>query len=333
MRYLAPLKWTKRVKGRDGVIRWYFNTGKTRPTGAMIYARLPDPGTAQFAATYAAMVGARTKRETVSDMLTIKGLAELYYKSDAFKKKAASSRDHYTRHIGIIVDMFDPTPATEMDRVELQRWLDEIATSGTCAAIRGSGWALYAWAAKRGYVTHNPFKHLEVPAATPYEPWPADLLERALAEGSNVRLEVGLLYYTAQRVSDVLTMAWSHVDGETIHVRQQKTGKELRIPIHPALRDILASAPRKAVTILGRPATRQGGQSLLAKLKRWADPTKVVTHGLRKNAVIALLEAGCSIAETSSISGQSLAMVEHYAKQRNQTKLASAAILKWSNKA
>jgi hypothetical protein len=45
---------------------------------------------------------------------------------------------------------------------------------------------------------------------------------------------------------------------------------------------------------------------------------KVVPHGLRKNAVNTLLEVGCTVAEVSSITGQSLQMVEHYAKQINK---------------
>jgi len=56
---------------------------------------------------------------------------------------------------------------------------------------------------------------------------------------------------------------------------------------------------------------------------------KLVFHGLRKSAVVFLLEAGCSDAEVSAITGQSREMVAHYAKQVNQKKLAAAAILKW----
>lgn len=59
---------------------------------------------------------------------------------------------------------------------------------------------------------------------------------------------------------------------------------------------------------------------------------KAVPHGLRKNAVIALLEAGCSVAEAASVSGQSFAMVEYYAKQRDQKILSSAAVLKWQER-
>ena len=55
----------------------------------------------------------------------------------------------------------------------------------------------------------------------------------------------------------------------------------------------------------------------------------LVFHGLRKSAVVFLLEAGCSIAEVASITGQSWKMVEHYARQVSQRRLAAEAILKW----
>jgi hypothetical protein len=55
----------------------------------------------------------------------------------------------------------------------------------------------------------------------------------------------------------------------------------------------------------------------------------LVFHGLRKSAFVFLIEAGCSPAEVASITGQTMEMVEHYAKQVNQKKLARAAILKW----
>jgi hypothetical protein len=54
-----------------------------------------------------------------------------------------------------------------------------------------------------------------------------------------------------------------------------------------------------------------------------------VPHGLRKNAVRALLEAGCTVNEVSSITGQTAQMVEHYAREVNQLKLAEEAIRKW----
>ena len=58
----------------------------------------------------------------------------------------------------------------------------------------------------------------------------------------------------------------------------------------------------------------------------------LVPHGLRKNAVIALLEAGCTVAETAAITGQTFNMVEQYARQVDQRRLGDAAILKFENK-
>lgn len=55
----------------------------------------------------------------------------------------------------------------------------------------------------------------------------------------------------------------------------------------------------------------------------------LVFHGLRKLAVVFLLEAGSTDTEVPAITGQSRAMVEHYARQVNQKKLAAAAVLKW----
>ena len=52
-------------------------------------------------------------------------------------------------------------------------------------------------------------------------------------------------------------------------------------------------------------------------------------HGLRKNAVNALLEAGATTWEVMAITGHSPTQVEHYAKRVQARKLASAAILKW----
>lgn len=57
----------------------------------------------------------------------------------------------------------------------------------------------------------------------------------------------------------------------------------------------------------------------------------LVFHGLRKSAVVMLLEAGCTDAEVGSITGLSRKMVEHYEQRANRRRLAASAILKWEN--
>ena len=53
-----------------------------------------------------------------------------------------------------------------------------------------------------------------------------------------------------------------------------------------------------------------------------------VFHGLRKNAVNMLLEAGCTEAEVSAIVEMSEQMVRHYARDVNKRRLARSAMRK-----
>jgi integrase len=147
-----------------------------------------------------------------------------------------------------------------------------------------------------------------------------------------------LALYTGQRQGDDLAMQWSDCAERQISVVQEKTGKKLRIPMHRDLAELLRTLPRRSTTILtntkGRPWTSDGFRASWSKeMSRPAMEAHrqagLVFHGLRKSAVVFLLEAGCTDAEVSAITGQSRQMVEHYARQVNQQKLAARAVLKW----
>jgi integrase len=150
-----------------------------------------------------------------------------------------------------------------------------------------------------------------------------------------VKMAVHLLYYTAQRIGDVCKMTWGDVRDGTVAVTQDKTNKRLAIRLHQELRNLLAETPKRGITILttehGHPVSPK---TIREELKAFAAGygVKIVPHGLRKNAVIALLEAGCTVAEAASVSGQSFQMVEYYAELRDQRLLSSAAILKWEGR-
>ena len=153
--------------------------------------------------------------------------------------------------------------------------------------------------------------------------------------------------YTGQRQSDVLGMLKSDIADDLIRVKQDKTGKELWVPIHRDLAPVLetmrkvhaaAKTPRLSKNLLvstqGIAWTTDGFKSSWATEmeRREFHPFRrhrLVFHGLRKSSVVMLLEAGCTESEVSSITGQSLQMVEHYSKQVNQPKLARAAMKKW----
>ena len=323
----------KRVTAK-GKTYLYFDTGTRTALGKPIYVRLPPRSDPSFGSAYAAASAARTKRQNITAVLTVPALINLYERSPEFRKLADSTQRTYGVYLRELEKQLDVTPAAELERRDVYALLDRMGDrSGAANMILCVTRSLYAWARRRDYVAVDPCAGMELREKADYEPWGEDLIVDALASPIElVRVSTALLYFTAQRIGDVCRMRWGDIRADRIVVRQQKTGKELSIPLHADLRAILATLPKRSLSVLTHPdGTPANDNAVRYALQKFASDKgrHVVPHGLRKNAVIALLEAGCSVAETASISGQSLRMVEHYAKQRNQHQLASAAILKW----
>ena len=313
----------------------YFNTGR-KVRGKVVYLRLPDLADTGFWASYAAFKAGRTKRAQVA--YTIAALAHDYEASPQFKERATNTQIFYVKIIRRIVAELGKFPVDDLKRSDLRLVLD-----GPLSALPGMHNAfvkllavLYAWGRQRDLTTLEPTKGIAMLAIGSHEPWPDDILEAALAaDDATVRLAVHLLYFTGQRIGDICALRWSDARNGKITVVQQKTGKRVRMPMHSDLAAELDKAPRRGITVLtdaaGRPLTQQ---TLRRALKAFTTDlgAETVPHGLRKNAVNALLEAGCSVAEVSAITGQSYALVEHYAARVNTDKLASAAMLKFENR-
>lgn len=232
-------------------------------------------------------------------------------------------RNIETHHILKLRDRFGATPA---------------AANNTMRALS----SMLTWGVPRKYLTHNPclgLRGLKLKGITPYDPWPWSAIE-LLRDAAPLRLwqVAAMALYTGQRKGDVLAMRWSDLETDQIHVEQSKTGKRLWVPIHKELKAVLAELPRSGEFILrnehGEPWTEEAFKSAWRRLMqdgRLAEirSRRLVFHGLRKSAVVMLLEAGCTDAEVAAITGQSRDMVEHYARAVNQRRLAAAAILKW----
>jgi integrase len=168
-----------------------------------------------------------------------------------------------------------------------------------------------------------------------FHTWTEDEIARFEARhpiGSKARLAFALLLYTAQRRSDVIRFGWQHVQGDTIAVRQEKTGTPLLIPIHPELAKALAAAPKTDMTFLigerGKPFTADGfGAWLRARCNEAGLPRHCSAHGLRKAAATRLANAGCSTDQIKAITGhKALAEVARYTKAADQRRLALQAL-------
>lgn len=327
------LEHTKTVK-RGKIHYVYFNSGQKDERGKPVYIPLGRKDAVEFGARYSAALSARTRRAAVPKGLTVPRLVMAYERSPDYEKKSIGTQRTYSVYLRRLAKSFDTCPAGALEASDLYALMDSMA--GRPAAIDMlllAGGQMYRWGVKRKHVHANPFEEIDREDwdAAQYQPWPETLVTEALAD-PRLGMPVALLYYTAQRIGDVCRMRWDQIDGDTIHVRQQKTGKELVIPIHEKLAAMLKDAPQRGETILaddhGRPMKDQTIRWWIKEFgaKRGHD---VVPHGLRKNAVNALLEADCSTGETSAISGQSLGMVEHYARKRDSRKMAKRAVAKW----
>jgi integrase len=157
--------------------------------------------------------------------------------------------------------------------------------------------------------------------------------ERHHPVGSRARLALGLLLYTGQRRGDVIRMGAQHIRDGAIYVKQEKTGIELIIPVHPILAGILAAAPRDHLTFV---TTRLGGPFQCSAFSRWfrkqcdkAGLPHCSAHGLRKAAARRLAEAGCTAHEIGAITGHaSLTELVRYTRAVDQRRLAEAAMTK-----
>ncbi len=158
------------------------------------------------------------------------------------------------------------------------------------------------------------------------EPWPQELLDtyrNTCALGTRERLVMELCVGTGQRIGDVLEMRWSDIQDGGFLVRQNKTGKELWVPILPELQTALDAAKRNSVFILTneRGTNRwsyRGASAAVRNVRKRIGALDYDIHSWRYNAACELVQAGCSDDLVASVTGQSPAMVLHYTKKVRQ---------------
>jgi len=330
---LEHVKYVRRKTMRGEKVYAYFNTGKM-VNGKIVYAPMPHPASVGFYDTYSALKAGRTKRQATA--YTVAALAAEYTASAAYASKAKATQDIYRHQLSRACVLLGEYPVNDLHPQDVRTILDgEQWGNATRNAFVSAIGALYQWGRKRGKTTLWPTKDIERDETGTHPPWPSDALATGLASPDDTtRLAVTLLYFTGARIGDVCSLRWSVIEDRVLTLTPEKTkrtGKTLHIPLHYQLADELDRTPKRGLTILtdkdGRPLKVRQLRDILQKAFPGTRP-----HGLRKNAVNALLEAGCTIAEVAAITGQTHAMVEHYAQAVDQRRLARAAVLKFEGR-
>jgi integrase len=138
-----------------------------------------------------------------------------------------------------------------------------------------------------------------------------------------------------QRRSDVVRMAQTHITPERkIRIKQQKTGRELLIPLHRDTVEALDAYSIQHIVIIttayGKPFTVDGFSGWMRDAISEAGlPLDCKPHGLRKAAGRLLAEAGATSKMIMAILGHTtLAEAERYCEEAEQAGLAVAAVIK-----
>ena len=277
---------------------------------------------------------------------TVRWLIRLYKAHDDFIDLAERTRTDYDRHLATL------------DRLIGSERIDDV-TPRVVQAIKRAGagtpWQtnylirvlrlLFSFGVREGYCDHNPARAFRQLRTRPRQAvWTHEQETRFLEACErlgrpSIRLAYMLGIWTAQRRCDVLRMVWSDYDGETLRVRQSKTGRHLVIPVSAQLRQELEAAPRRCPVIVaderGRPYDASHFSHVFKRVARVAGVEGVRYQDLRRTAIVRLAEAGCTVPEIASISGHAVdycqRIIDTYLPRTRQ--LAQAAIVKLENRA
>lgn len=311
---------------RNGREYCYFNTG-IKVDGKIVRVPCRHPSQPGFGEQYGALCAGRTKR--AQPTYTVPDLATDYLRSKDFAAKAENTQRLYMCHLAIVQELWADTPANELESqdvreaIEARQW-----GSGTHNMMLAVIGVIYTWGRRHKRLKAEPTKDVERLTSGKHDAWPDDVLEAALQDEA-LRLPVHLMAFTGLRIGDALSLRWGQIKGGVITITPQKTkryNKTLHIPLAAELAEELDRAPRKGLTVLHGLVERRLRQDMAAFGAKHG--AHIVPHGLRTNAVEGLLHAGCSVAETAAITGQTYQIVEHYAAKISTRHLAKAAIVK-----
>jgi integrase len=329
-----PPKFVQAFIDRSGKPRFYF-----RRPGFKRVALPGLPWSPEFMAAYEnaiagqpLQIGAgRTEPGTVSAVVIG------YYYSQSFLALAPSTQrslrgilerlraEHGDKRIASLQRQHIIALLASKKRFAARHWL---------MAIR----ALMKYAVEIGLRKDNPAAGVKLPdlKTDGYHCWTEAEIAQFLAchgPGTRARLALTLLLHTVQRRGDVIRMGRQHIRDGILYVRQQKTGIELAIPIHPTLAGVIAEAPADHLTFLttrtGKPFSPAGFGNYFRDRCNEAGLSHCSAHGLRKAAARRLAEAGCTMHEIAAITGHaSLSEVQRYTKAADQKRLALSAMEK-----
>lgn len=302
--------------------------------------RLPDHRERNFwhCATEAMATKFRREREGVKDFQAlIDGF--INDSNPAWSALAASTQRGYRASGDLVLENWSSDMPRDLTTVDAQLAIDQLGdTPATANQFRAFLSRLMAWGVPRGFCKANVIEHTEkIPGGEPWMPWPNWAFE-LLFEHAPFHLQMIAVsaFFTGQRQGDVIAMKKPKAGENVIEVKAQKTGGRVWIPIHSEYQGWIARTGPGGVYLHegARSCRYRSSDGFRTEWQKMMDraefkplrENRIVFHGLRKNAVINLLEVGCTESQTGAICNMSTQMVQHYGKEVSSRALARDAM-------
>ncbi len=253
---------------------------------------------------------------------------------------------NYARDLDLLVQHFGRAPVRIIRAPDIIEMQDAFAdrpgvANNMIARLR----AVLEFGRLRGWIHDNPAVRIPPLALSEHAPWPAEVLQAALAVASPMMaLAISTGLCTGWRDGDIIRIQHSWIAHNICTVeRQSKTKVSASVPVHPMWAEAIASIPRRADTLLydraGQPFTSP--EPIQAAMRRIMSTAEVreairvaagrgecsetdrfVFHGLRKNACCYLTELGLNDSQVGGMLGMSAEMVRYYSRRRRSLMLA-----------
>jgi integrase len=319
---------------KTGTVRYYF-----RRAG---FPRVPLPapfGGDDFKHAHdLAMAGApKAVGATRSPAGTMSALIESFYLSTRFGKLRPSTAAVYRRILENFRAEHGHRSVVGLQPKHVFAVLEEVEGAHARKRLLNLISLLMKHAVQTGLRQDNPTRDIEVelPHSEGFHVWSDEEVERFEARwpvGTRERLAMALLLFTGLRRADVARLGRQHVRDGVIHIRAEKNGAQVDLPILPALQKVIDASPTGDLAFIAR---LDGQPMTTASFGNWFKDACVAAgvpgraHGLRKAGATRAAEDGATTHELNALFGwEGAQMAAHYTKAANRARLAKGAVHK-----
>jgi integrase len=264
---------------------------------------------------------------------TIAALVADYRASSAFRSIPSDiTRQNYLRYLDMLVREDGHRTVRGIRPAFVAKMRDRYQE----APGKANNWlsvfkTLMDYAAINDWRDDNPAAPVKALPIGEHEPWPAEVLEKALAAATPMnRLAIILGLCTGARRGDAIRIQHTWIRNGVLEYVASKNKTDVAVPVHPLLMEELEKVPRKALTVLydraGQPFRRRDALSdRIRALMQSIGEDGYSYHGLRKNAACYLSELGLSDIEIGAMLAMTPDTVRHYTKRSRAWMIANRA--------